>query len=57
MTNDKGERVTEAGPSVPVEIAGLSEVPLAGDTFNSVDDERMARELVSQRKQQNQQNE
>lgn len=53
MTNDKGERVTEAGPSVPVEIAGLSEVPLAGDTFNSVDDERMARELVSQRKQQN----
>ena len=53
MTNDKGERVTEAGPSVPVEIAGLSEVPLAGDTFNSVDDERMARELVAQRKQQN----
>ncbi len=53
MTNDKGARVTEAGPSVPVEIAGLSEVPLAGDTFNSVDDERMARELVAQRKQQN----
>lgn len=53
MTNDKGERVTEAGPSVPVEISGLSEVPLAGDTFNSVADERMARELVSQRKQQN----
>ena len=53
MTNDKGERVTEAGPSVPVEIAGLSEVPLAGDIFNAVDDERMARELVSQRKQQN----
>jgi len=53
MTNDKGERVTEAGPSVPVEISGLSEVPLAGDTFNSVADERMARELVAQRKQQN----
>lgn len=53
MTNDKGERVTEAGPSVPVEISGLSEVTLAGDTFNSVADERMARELVSQRKQQN----
>lgn len=53
MTNDKGERVTEAGPSVPVEISGLSEVPLAGDIFNSVADERMARELVSQRKQQN----
>ncbi len=52
MTNDKGERVTEAGPSVPVEIAGLSEVPQAGDTFNAVDDERMARELAEQRKQQ-----
>ncbi len=53
MMNDKGERVSEAGPSVPVEIAGLSEVPQAGDTFNAVDDERMARELVAQRKQQN----
>lgn len=52
MINDKGERVTEAGPSVPVEIAGLSEVPQAGDIFNSVDDERMARELAEQRKQQ-----
>jgi translation initiation factor IF-2 len=51
MMNDKGERVTEAGPSVPVEIAGLSEVPGAGDVFNAVDDERMARELVEQRKQ------
>ncbi len=51
MVNDKGERVTEAGPSVPVEIAGLSEVPQAGDTFNAVDDERMARELAEQRKQ------
>ena len=51
MTNDKGERVTEAGPSVPVEIAGMSEVPSAGDVFNAVADERMARELVEQRKQ------
>ncbi|NLW65553.1 MAG: translation initiation factor IF-2 [Clostridiales bacterium] len=53
MTNEKGERLTDAGPSVPVEIAGMSEVPNAGDTFNAVDDERMARELVAQRKQQN----
>lgn len=53
MTNAKGERVTEAGPSVPVEISGMSEVPGAGDTFNAVIDERMARELVAQRKQQN----
>ncbi len=50
MTNDRGERVEEAGPSVPVEISGMSEVPDAGDTFNAVDDERMARELVEQRK-------
>ena len=53
MTNEKGERLMEAGPSVPVEIAGMSEVPCAGDTFNAVDDERMARELVAERKQQN----
>ena len=52
MTNDKGQRVTKAGPSIPVEIAGMSEVPSAGDTFNAVADERMARELVEQRKQQ-----
>ncbi|MEA4895705.1 MAG: translation initiation factor IF-2 [Oscillospiraceae bacterium] len=52
MTSDKGERITEAGPSVPVEIAGLSEVPQAGDIFNAVDDERMARELAEQRRQQ-----
>ena len=50
MINDKGERVTSAGPSVPVEIAGMNEVPGAGDTFNSVADERMARELVDERK-------
>lgn len=53
MINDKGERVEEAGPSVPVEISGLSEVPGAGDIFNAVSDERMARELVAERKQQN----
>jgi translation initiation factor IF-2 len=52
MINDKGERVTQAGPSMPVEISGLSEVPGAGDTFNAVDDERMARELVEERRQQ-----
>ena len=51
MMNDKGERVTEAGPSVPVEIAGMSDVPMAGDNFNAVADERMARELVEQRKE------
>ncbi len=51
MTDDKGERVTEAGPSVPVEITGMSDVPDAGDTFNAVSDERMARELVEERKQ------
>ena len=51
MTNDKGERVTEAGPSVPVEITGMAEVPGAGDIFHAVADERMARELSEQRKQ------
>ena len=50
MTNDKGQRVTDAGPSMPVEIAGMSEVPSAGDIFNSVEDERMARELADQRR-------
>ena len=50
MINDKGQRVTEAGPSTPVEISGLSEVPSAGDTFNSVADERMARELAEERR-------
>lgn len=50
MTNDKGEVVSEAGPSCPVEITGLAEVPSAGDTFNAVEDERLARELVEQRK-------
>ncbi len=50
MVDDKGNRLTEAGPSVPVEITGLGEVPGAGSTFNAVADERLARELVEQRK-------
>ncbi len=50
MRDDKGKTVTEAGPSVPVEIMGLSEVPSAGDTFAAVEDEKLARELVEKRK-------
>ena len=50
MLDYKGSRLTEAGPSVPVEIAGLSEAPEAGSPFFAVADERMARELVEQRK-------
>ena len=50
MINDKGQRVTVAGPSTPVEISGLSEVPSAGDVFNAVADERMARELAEERR-------
>ena len=50
MINDKGQRVTTAGPSTPVEISGLSEVPSAGDVFNAVNDERMARELAEERR-------
>ena len=50
MINDKGQRVTEAGPSTPLEISGMSEVPSAGDTFNAVADERMARELAEERR-------
>ncbi len=50
MTNDKGERVRDAGPSVPVEITGLDEVPTGGDIFNAVKDERLARTLAEQRK-------
>ncbi len=51
MTDYKGRRVKEAGPSVPVEVMGLAEVPNAGDMFDAVSDERLARELVEQRKQ------
>ncbi len=50
MTDDKGRKLSEAGPSVPVEIMGLAEVPEAGDLFAAVADERMARELAEQRK-------
>ncbi|MCF2664519.1 translation initiation factor IF-2 [Oscillibacter valericigenes] len=50
MLDYKGTRLTEAGPSVPVEIAGLSEAPIGGSPFFAVADERMARELVEQRK-------
>ena len=50
MTDDKGRKLSEAGPSVPVEIMGLSEVPSAGDLFAAVADERMARDLAEQRK-------
>jgi translation initiation factor IF-2 len=50
MVDDKGGRLSEAGPSVPVEITGLGEVPGAGSVFNAVADERLARELVEQRK-------
>lgn len=50
MTDDKGNKVEEAGPSVPVEITGLDDVPTGGDVFNAVSDERLARELVEQRR-------
>ena len=51
MTDDKGRTVKTAGPSVPVEITGLADVPSPGDEFNAVSDERMARQLVEQRRQ------
>ena len=50
MLNENGKAVKEAGPSVPVEITGLDEVPSAGDSFDAVSDERLARQLVEQRK-------
>ena len=53
MTDAKGRKINEAGPSVPVEITGMGEVPGAGDDFHAVADERMARELVEQRKHEN----
>ncbi len=49
MTDHRGKRLTEAGPSTPVEVAGLAEVPAAGDSFHAVEDERMARELAAER--------
>ena len=50
MMNDKGQNIQEAGPSTPVEISGMSDVPNSGDIFNAVADERMARELADERK-------
>lgn len=50
MTDDRGNKVKEAGPSIPVEITGLDSVPVGGDIFNCVSDERLARELVEERK-------
>ena len=49
MRNDKGQLLTDAGPSTPVEITGLTAVPEAGDLFEAVEDERLARELAEQR--------
>ena len=51
MIDDKGRAIKEAGPSVPVEIVGLAEVPQAGDEFNAVEDEKMARSLAEQRRE------
>ena len=51
MMDDKGKMVKVAGPSTPVEIIGLGEVPQAGDEFNAVEDEKMARSLAEQRKE------
>ncbi len=50
MINENGKSLKEAGPSVPVEITGLAEVPAAGDEFNAVEDEKMARSLAEQRR-------
>ena len=52
MVNDKGKRVKSAGPSTPVEIMGLTEVPEAGDTFYEVKDEKTAKHLIERRKRQ-----
>ena len=52
MKNDKGQRVKKAGPSTPVEIMGLTEVPVAGETFYEVKDEKMAKHLIERRKRQ-----
>ena len=52
MVNDKGKKVKSAGPSTPVEIMGLTEVPQAGDIFYEVQDEKMAKHLIERRKRQ-----
>ena len=51
MVNERGRRLKEAGPSVPVEVMGLDETPNAGDSFDTASDEKLARQLVEQRKQ------
>ncbi len=51
MINDKGKKIDEAGPSIPVEVFGLSEVPEAGDVFYVVEDEKVAKQLVERRKE------
>ncbi len=51
MTDYRGRKVNAAGPSVPVEIMGLDSAPMSGDGFNAVSDERLARQLVEQRKE------
>ncbi len=50
MTDYRGRKINEAGPSVPVEIMGLDSAPMSGDLFNAVSDEKLARQLVEQRK-------
>lgn len=51
MTDYRGRKLNEAGPSVPVEIMGLDQTPMSGDLFNAVSDEKLARKLVEQRKE------
>lgn len=53
MKNYKGQKVKKAGPSMPVEVMGLTEVPVAGETFYEVKDEKMAKHLIERRKRQN----
>ncbi|MCL1829863.1 MAG: translation initiation factor IF-2 [Oscillospiraceae bacterium] len=55
MQNDSGDKLEQAGPSTPVEITGLVEVPVAGDSFNAVENERLARELIARRRTEQQQ--
>ena len=56
MTDEKGKKVKKAGPSTPVEIMGLTEVPQAGDTFYEVKDEKTAKHLIEKRKRQEREN-
>jgi len=56
MRNDKGQKVKKAGPSTPVEIMGLTNVPQSGDTFYEVKDEKMAKHLIERRKRQEREN-